>query len=198
VKDLLDDIQEFIEKKSQGFYCIQPSSINLNMEVIKMDNKHLEAIPSDVVLQIQAKLNEIKTLLTPYSVTLTPSDRHNMLKMGEKSLTFVEKAHDFAVENPQFVPPFLNMPEFDIDFSDAHGLWTIRNDAMQVYELIDDTTMSADSESYQAALMFYNSVKIAAAQNVPGAKAVYDELKKRFPGGKRKSEGESEDEGNSG
>jgi hypothetical protein len=32
-----------------------------------------------------------------------------MLKMGEKSLTFVEKAHDFATENPEFVPPFLDM-----------------------------------------------------------------------------------------
>jgi hypothetical protein len=28
---------------------------------------------------------------------------------------------------------------------------------------------------------------MAAAQDVPGAKAVYEELKPRFPGGKRKS-----------
>jgi hypothetical protein len=112
-----------------------------------------------------------------------------MLKMGEKSLAFVEKAHDFAVENPQFVPPFLNMQEFDVDFADAHGLWTIRNDSMQVYELIDDTTMVAGSESYHAALIFYNSVKVAAAQDIPGAKAIYEELRKRFPGGKRKNDG---------
>jgi hypothetical protein len=53
--------------------------------------------------------------------------------------------------------------------------------------------MVAESEAYQAALVFYSSVKVAAAQDVPGAKAVYDELKTRFPGGKRKpSEGESE------
>lgn len=153
----------------------------------QMENKHLEAIPSNVVAQIKSRLNEIKTLLTPYAVTLTPAERHNLLKMGEKSLAFVEKAHDFAVENPAFVPPFLNMPEFNIDFADAHGLWTIRNDALQVYELIDDTTMVAGSESYHAALTFYNSVKIAAAQDVPGAKAVYEELKKRFPGHKRKN-----------
>jgi TolA-binding protein len=45
----------------------------------------------------------------------------------------------------------------------------------------------AGSEAYQAALVFYNSVKFAAAQGVSGAKAVYDELKKRFPGGKRRT-----------
>jgi hypothetical protein len=54
-------------------------------------------------------------------------------------------------------------------------------------ENVDDTTMLAGSEAYQAALVFYNSVKTAATHDVSGAKAVYDELKKRFPGGKRKS-----------
>jgi hypothetical protein len=34
---------------------------------------------------------------------------------------------------------------------------------------------------------------MAAAQDIPGAKAVYEELKTRFPGGKRKS-GETETE----
>jgi hypothetical protein len=47
--------------------------------------------------------------------------------------------------------------------------------------------MTAGSEAYQAALVFYKSVKKAAAQDVPGAKTVYEELKTRFPGGKRKT-----------
>jgi hypothetical protein len=37
------------------------------------------------------------------------------------------------------------------------------------------------SEAYQAALSFYDYVKLLAAQDVPNAKAVYEELKKRFP-----------------
>jgi hypothetical protein len=152
-----------------------------------MKDVHLKAIPPDVAAQVQTKYNEIKTLLAPYVVTLTPAERHNMLKMGEKSLAFVEKAYDFAVENTDFVPPFLDMHAFDVDLADARGLWTIRNDAMQAYEMIDDTTMVAGSEAYYAALVFYHSVKVAAAQDIPGAKAIYEELKRRFPGGKRKS-----------
>jgi hypothetical protein len=154
-----------------------------------MEDKHMQAIPPDVVAQVQAKLNEIKDMLKPFAVTLTPTQRHDMLKMGEKSLTFVEKAHDFAAENPELVPPFLDMKQFDIDFADAHGLWTIRNDARQVYEMIDDTTMVAGSEAYYAALVYYNSSKVAAAQDIPGAKAVYDELRRRFPKGRRKNDG---------
>jgi hypothetical protein len=48
-------------------------------------------------------------------------------------------------------------------------------------EAIDDTEMIAGSEAYQAALVFYKSVKMAAEQDIPGAKAVYEELKTRFP-----------------
>ena len=47
--------------------------------------------------------------------------------------------------------------------------------------------MTAGSEAYQAALAFYSAVKSAAAQDVPGAKAVYEELRERFPGHRRKS-----------
>jgi hypothetical protein len=46
--------------------------------------------------------------------------------------------------------------------------------------------MVAGSEAYQAALMFYNVVKTAAAQDIPGAKEVYNDLKARFPSVKRK------------
>jgi hypothetical protein len=45
--------------------------------------------------------------------------------------------------------------------------------------------MTAGSEAYQAALIFYNSAKVAASQGIQGAKAVYEQLKKRFPGTKR-------------
>jgi hypothetical protein len=45
--------------------------------------------------------------------------------------------------------------------------------------------MTAGSEAFQAALVFYNSTKVVASQDVPGAKAVYEELKRRFPGKKR-------------
>jgi hypothetical protein len=47
--------------------------------------------------------------------------------------------------------------------------------------------MTSGSEAYQAALIFYNSVKMATRQDIPGAKAVYEELRKRFPGTRRKS-----------
>jgi hypothetical protein len=151
-----------------------------------MKNEHLEAIPVDVIAQVKSKLNEIRTVLNPYVVALTPAERRKLPKMGDKSLTFVEKSYAYALENPAFVPSYLDMQAFGVDFADAHGLWIVRNDAQQVYETLDDSVLSAGSESFQASLVFYNSVKVAAAQDVPGAKAIYEELKHRFPGHKHK------------
>jgi hypothetical protein len=157
------------------------------------DNKHIQAIPADVLTQAQTKVNEIAALLAPYIVALTPAERHELPKMGEKTISFVEKAYDFAKQNPNFVPPYLDITAFGTDFEDAHGLWTLVNSIRQLEENAGDTEMTAGSEAYQAALVFYKSVKMAAAQDVPGAKAVYEELKTRFPGGKRKT-GETETE----
>ncbi|MDR1345825.1 MAG: hypothetical protein LBK03_03885 [Bacteroidales bacterium] len=104
----------------------------------------------------------------------------------------MEKAHEFAAQNPNLVPPYLNMADFDIDFADAHNLWTVLLASQQLCENLDDTTMVAGSEAYQAALVFYSSVKIAARQDIPGAKAVYEELRKRFPRGRRKKANETD------
>ncbi|MDR1867353.1 MAG: hypothetical protein LBQ77_03675 [Treponema sp.] len=157
------------------------------------DNQHVQAIPSTVLSQVQTKIDEAQTLLAPYVLALTPAERHELPKMGEKTIGFVEKAYDFAQQNPNLVPPYLDIAAFGADFSDAHGLWTLCNTIQQLEQGVDDTEMVAGSEAYQAALIFYKSVKMAAAQDIPGAKAVYDELKTRFPGGKRKSS-ESETE----
>ncbi|MDR2140103.1 MAG: hypothetical protein LBP50_11235 [Tannerella sp.] len=110
-----------------------------------------------------------------------------MAKMGDKTLSFVEKAQDYAHKYPQFCPSYLNVTAFDTDMTDATGLRTVHISARQLSDNIDDTVMVAGSEAYQAALTFYNTVK-AAAQDIPGAKEVYNDLKARFPRVKRKNE----------
>jgi hypothetical protein len=130
------------------------------------DNRHSQAIPPDVLTQAQTKINEVKTLLAPYIVALTPSERHELPKMGEKTISFVEKAFDFARQNPNLVPSYLDMTAFGTDFEDAHGLWTLVNSIRQLEESASDTEMTAGgSEAHHAALVFYKSVKMAAAQD---------------------------------
>jgi hypothetical protein len=152
-----------------------------------MENKHAILIPADVMAQAKELVQQTTALLLPYVTPLTPDERRTIAKMGEKTLSFVEKAHEAATANPTLVPSFLDMAAFDVDFSDAHGIWSLLLLTRQLYENVDDTMMVAGSEAYQSSLVFYNSVKVAAHHDVPGAKAIYEEMKKRFPGHKHRS-----------
>jgi hypothetical protein len=153
-----------------------------------MDNTHSTAIPADILAQAQSRIAEVLAMLAPYLTVLKPEQRRTIAKMGDKTLAFVEKACELAFTNPVFVPPYLNMEEFSVDFSDAHNTEPVLIITEQLRSGLDDTQMLAGSEAYHAALVFYNSVKEAASQNVPGAKAIYDALRVRFPHKKRRGE----------
>jgi hypothetical protein len=153
-----------------------------------MNNRHATAFPASVLEQLLTKVEEARALAGPFITALTPAERHALAKMGDKTLAFVENAHEQAGLNPSLVPPYLNMAAFDADFADAHGLGALLVAIEQIRSEIDDTKMLAGSEAYQAALVFYNSVKVAAAQNVPGAKSVYEALRVRFPHGKHNTD----------
>jgi hypothetical protein len=148
--------------------------------------KHIERIPDSVLEQLRSMISASIELIIPYAVPLTPSERMTIPKMGEKSLGFVEKSYDYADNNRNFVPPFLDLNLFRVDLADAHGMWGIQNLAKQLKEMLNDTVMAAGSEAYQASLVFYSTVKVAAAHDVPGARAVYEALKVRFPSSRRK------------
>jgi len=152
-----------------------------------MNNLHSQSIPQEILDQALAKLNEASALLRPYLLTLTLSERSDMVKMGDKSSAFVQKALEYSKTNPEFAPGYLNLGDFEIDFTDAQNLISILNVANQLSNGIDDTKMIAGSEAYQAALLYYNSMQRAVDKNVPGAKAIYEELKNRFPAKSRKS-----------
>jgi hypothetical protein len=75
--------------------------------------------------------------------------------------------------------------------TDANGPERIKDILAQLLIQIKDTIILAGREAYTHSLLFYNNAKLAAKNNVPGAKEIYDDLKVRFPGnGRRKSQAE--------
>ena len=154
-------------------------------------NNHTHVIPDDILTQVQAKVDEVRALLDPYLLALTPEERRNLLKMGPKTIGFVEKAHDFAKQNPALVPAYLDMELFKADVEGSRGFWTLINSVKQLEQHLCDTEMTAGSEAFQAALTFYNFIKLAASKNSLGAKAIHQELKIRFPRRRRRKADES-------
>ncbi|MDR1248604.1 MAG: hypothetical protein LBK63_04795 [Treponema sp.] len=149
------------------------------------NDRHTTAIPEAVLTQVRGQITAAMQALAPYIIALTPHERQTLLKMGDKSLAFVEKAHDYAHDNPKLVPSFLDMDDFDLDFNDAHGLWSLLTAILQLLEAVEDTIMAAGSEAYHAALAVYHNAQAAAKDDIPGAKAIVEDLQTRFPGIKR-------------
>lgn len=137
-------------------------------------------IPEEDLKAVQEALASIETILEPYLLALTPDQRRSIPKMSDGSAPFVNKALDYASEESQFAPPFMNVDEMRKDVNSANQLNQILRTIRQLESNLNDTVMLAGSESIVAALSYYKSVKMAARMNVPGAKPIYDDLSQRF------------------
>ncbi|MDR2563025.1 MAG: hypothetical protein LBC98_03685 [Prevotellaceae bacterium] len=138
-------------------------------------------IPAEVIEEAQNHFDAITNLLSPYLKALTPSERRKMLKMGNKSLSFVEKGNDYAHHYPQLCPPYLDLNRFDAALDNARNLRVLRISAKQLSDNLDDTMMDAGSDAYKSGLTLYISAKSAAEKDISGAKEIYEDLRSRFP-----------------
>jgi hypothetical protein len=146
-------------------------------------------IPADKLTAIQTNINALSTSLENYLLfNLTPSDRLELSKMGDKTIAFVQKSLEYADSNPTLVPAYLDIAEAKKDFALTQDLNNILKQISTLQRAIEDTTMVAGSEAYNAALVFYNSVKGASRVNVPGSEAVYNDLQQRFAVKTKKAE----------
>ena len=146
------------------------------------------SIPEETIATVLKNLQECKDLLQPYLLALTPEERHSILKMGDKTVATVMKTKDYVVTNPQFIPNYMNVPEFVADATVVSQLSPITNLAAQLSRNVEDTMMVAGSEALQEALVYYGQVKEAASKGIPSAGPIYEDLKQRFAKKTRKEQ----------
>jgi hypothetical protein len=139
-------------------------------------------IPAAKLQTIKGLVEQLKTELAPYVTTLTEEERMSVLKLGDKSVAFVNKVKDYTVSNPEFVPPFLSLPDLLTDITAVDELTPILQGLQQITSNVDDTVMLSGSEAFIGSLMYYNAVKFGDKTGIANAKLIFEDLKKRFPG----------------
>jgi len=144
-----------------------------------MDNRISVSISPDAVAAIKAAIDTIEKNL-PTLINLTKEERHELPKMGDKTIAFVSKTLEYAKQNPKIVPAFLDLSEFEKDVNAVNSINKVLIPLQQLVEKLDDTALLAGSEAYSASLVFYNAVKGASKAGVPGTKIVFDDLQARF------------------
>ena len=123
--------------------------------------------------------------VSPYLIALTDEEKSSMSKMHDGSLAFVKKACDYSVSNPEYVPPYLNVPEMIKDLKAYNDLKPLLDVVANLHSDLLDTITMAGSEAFAAARAYYNSVSYAAKHGSLSAKPISEDLAQRFALGKR-------------
>ena len=147
-----------------------------------MPNQITAAIPPAKLAEALDHLKQARTVLEPYLHPLTPDERKNIVKMGDKSVSFMTKLLDYAANTPAFVPGFISYDELKQDVGVATDLTPLEQFAEQLALDLNSTVMLAGSEGMSQASPVYQNIKFLAQQRQPGAQAAYDDLSQRFPG----------------
>lgn len=129
-------------------------------------------------------LGAIETLYEnlPKLITLSNEQRINLPKMGDKTVSFVNKSLEYARQNPEIIPKYLDMIEYGKDVAGVNKLFQVISPLRKLVEELDDTMLLAGSEAYMASLVFYTALKGAISAGQTGLKNIYDDLSTRFPG----------------
>lgn len=94
--------------------------------------------------------------------TLTKEERAGLPKMSKKALDFVERALMHAKDNPQLVPPFLDLAAQERDLVLMKQVARILGVTDHFSEKLRDTYRILGAEAYAAAREFYRWVRTAA------------------------------------
>jgi hypothetical protein len=141
------------------------------------DNRIDAALSETDRAAVLAAIETIKTKL-PFLIDLTPKERQELPKMGDKTQAFVFGVATLVSNDGSFLPRNFDETAFAKDVALAKSLQGIRQELLRLAELVDDTAVAVGSEAYVAALVAYR----AAQENGrgEGLDELLDELGRRF------------------
>jgi hypothetical protein len=145
-------------------------------------------LPPEEAEQVKQLFAQIGQILSPHLINLTPEERIQLPKMGDKTIPFVTKGLEYLRIPGTPAPPYVDGEALEIDLNAFGTIRQIRQVAQPIIDMLDDTMLLCGSEAYVPVLAFYSYLKGAAKMNVPGAKTILEDLSARFPGRPAKKE----------
>ena len=117
-------------------------------------------------------------------LSLQPDERRALAKMGDKSEAFCRQTLTVLVQNPQVVPPSLNVSAATDDLRAIDTLRPRLARLKRLTERAEDSEMALGSDVMMAALEGYALLKVSGRNQ--GLEGLRQQLSSRFGGGPRK------------
>ena len=138
------------------------------------------------IAQIEKELN--------FLLTLTPSERQALPKMGDRSYSFVQKGLEVGTQHTELTPRYFNPAAMQKDVALHQQLSRINLALSRLRQKVQDTMHVAGSEAYIGALTVYKSLQDLPAS--AGLEEVKREMSQRFTRSAQPDNTETPDEGN--
>jgi hypothetical protein len=126
----------------------------------------------DTVIQDLSGVNDA----LPFMVELTKDERSRLFKMSRKKLDFMERGLRYAQENPELVPAYLDLTEFEKDVALRSQLYRIFDKVNSLRKNLKDTLTVLEAEVYETCRIFYAAVKVAAKRGEEGSEHIAKDL----------------------
>jgi hypothetical protein len=123
-------------------------------------------------------VNDIKLILT-FLINLTPAERKKLLKMGDKSVSFVQNTLSALKVNPTVVPASFDLTEFEKDLTLYKDLVEILSFLRPLFEGIDDTVLALSNELMRQGIAGYKLI-VESAKTNSALDSVAKDLGERF------------------
>ena len=144
-----------------------------------------EVLTQQTIDNIAFDVEDIKNNL-PFLVNLSAKQRREGFNLSSKRFNFVSMVLVSLKVEPLILPSWVDANAFENDFTLYKQLFGIENQLQAILTNITETRMQVGAEAMKSANDIYNHVH-KAKDRIPGVNAIYDELKKAFPGrGKNK------------
>ncbi|WP_378187628.1 hypothetical protein ACE939_04670 [Aquimarina sp. W85] len=130
--------------------------------------------------ELDTHLNSFKTILKGKTVNLSPDQRQQYGRIANQNKLIVDKVKSYMEQNPEWVPNFIDKEEFDRDYAVRKQIEDRVHMLENLTQQLIDTKTLLDHDNYNNALSFYRKVRYLSGENEPGAKTVYEDMKKLF------------------
>lgn len=117
-------------------------------------------VTDDQVTQALAALTQLETALTGL-ISLEVADRKRLTKMGPKSEVFCRQALSVLEQNPQIVPPSLDLAGAQTDLRALERLRPILDRLQRLAERGADTETALGADLMNFALEGYSLIKVS-------------------------------------
>ncbi len=145
---------------------------------------------TEELAQLDEAIQKIEQVLVGKTSNLSLEERQQFGRIAEQNKLFVNKAKDYMEEYPQYIPPFIDKPEFDRDFESRQVIEKRLMRLEGITEQLLDTKILLDNDNYTNALTFYRNIRYLSKEDVPGTKGIVKDLSQFFSRTKKKDNSE--------